>query len=324
MAENILVVGGAGYIGSHMVKMLAQNGHKVTVIDNLSTGHRDSVIRADLIELDMGDTQAIHSFLNENTVDAVMHFASYIEVGESIQNPRKYFYNNFTNTLKLLDALVENDIQRFIFSSSAAIYGKPQYTPIDEQHPKEPMNPYGRGKWMVEQVLEDYYNAYGLKSCSLRYFNASGADPEGELGERHNPETHLIPLILQVASGRKDAINIFGNDYDTQDGTCIRDYVHVNDICAAHMLAIDQLDGCKAYNLGTSNGFSVREVIAAVERVTGKSIKTIQSDRRPGDPAVLVADSSLATQELGWVPKYPELDVIVEHAWAWEQLLAAM
>ena len=168
MAENILVVGGAGYIGSHMVKMLAQNGHKVTVIDNLSTGHRDSVIRADLIELDMGDTQAIHSFLNENTVDAVMHFASYIEVGESIQNPRKYFYNNFTNTLKLLDALVENDIQRFIFSSSAAIYGKPQYTPIDEQHPKEPMNPYGRGKWMVEQVLEDYYNAYGLKSCSLR------------------------------------------------------------------------------------------------------------------------------------------------------------
>ncbi len=324
MAENILVVGGAGYIGSHMVKMLAQNGHKVTVIDNLSTGHRDSVIRADLIELDMGDTQAIHSFLNENTVDAVMHFASYIEVGESIQNPRKYFHNNVTNTLKLLDALVENDIQRFIFSSSAAIYGKPQYTPIDEQHPKEPMNPYGRGKWMVEQVLEDYYNAYGLKSCSLRYFNASGADPEGELGERHNPETHLIPLILQVASGRKDAINIFGNDYDTQDGTCIRDYVHVNDICAAHMLAIDQLDGCKAYNLGTSNGFSVREVIAAVERVTGKSIKTIQSDRRPGDPAVLVADSSLATQELGWVPKYPELDVIVEHAWAWEQLLAAM
>ena len=250
-----------------------------------------------------------------------MHFASFIQVGESVQEPAKYYANNVTNTLNLLDAMVTHEVQRFIFSSSAAVYGNPHTVPIPEDHPKHPINPYGRTKWMVEQILDDYDRAYGLKSVSLRYFNAAGADPGGQLGERHEPETHLIPLILRAASGRAPDIKVFGRDYDTPDGTCIRDYVHVADLCDAHRLALDQLlDGgvSAVYNLGNGNGFSVAEVIAATERVTGRNIPVTDVARREGDPPRLVANATRARTELGWQPQFNELDAIIAHAWAWE------
>jgi len=319
---KLLVVGGAGYIGSHMVKALAEQGHEVLVVDNLSTGFRDAVVAGRFYELDIADSEKIGTFLRIHQPEAVFHFASFIQVGESVLNPAKYYANNLTATLSLLDAMVAAEIRYFIFSSTAAVYGNPQYTPIDEGHPKQPINPYGKSKWMVEQVLEDYDRAYGLKSISLRYFNAAGADPSGALGERHDPETHLIPLILQAASGRRDSITVFGEDYDTPDGTCIRDYIHVMDLVEAHRLALEYLQKTKvstAFNLGNGQGFSVDEVIEAAREVTQQWIAVESAPRRAGDPAVLVADASRAKAELGWAPKHNTLEEMIAHAWVWEQ-----
>jgi UDP-glucose 4-epimerase len=320
---KILVVGGAGYIGSHMVKFLVQAGHAVVVLDDLSAGHRDAVVSgATLVEGSIGDTAMLDAMFAREGFEAVMHFASWIQVGESMREPAKYYHNNVANTLILLDAMVTHGVRNFIFSSTAAIFGEPEYTPIDEAHPKSPINPYGRTKLMVEQILADYDSAYGLKSTCLRYFNAAGADPEGELGERHDPETHLIPLVLQAASGRRESIAVFGNDYATRDGTCVRDYIHIWDLAQAHLLALERMrttGKSAAYNLGNGEGYSIREVIDTARQVTGRDINVVMAERRPGDPAVLVADATRAREELGWEPRYAELATIVAHAWAWEQ-----
>lgn len=318
---NVLVVGGAGYIGSHMVELLSGDGHDVITLDNLSQGYRDAVRSGEFVEGDLADTQALDALFSTIRFDAVFHFASLIQVGESVLKPDIYYQNNFVNTANLLNAMVRHGIQRFIFSSTAAIFGEPEYSPLDEKHPKAPVNPYGRTKLMVEQLLEDYDRAYGLKSVCLRYFNAAGAHPDGMLGERHVPETHLIPLILQAASGRRESISVFGRDYATRDGTCVRDYIHVMDLCDAHLLALEKLiheDQSAAYNLGNGNGFSVQEVIDSAVRVTGREIKVVDAPRREGDPAQLVAESSLAKRALGWQPKYADLDTIIRHAWQWE------
>lgn len=323
---RILVVGGAGYIGSHMVKMLYQRNHQVTILDNLSTGYRDAVIGGDFILGDLADRTLLDELFTSAGFDGVMHFASYIQVGESVREPAKYYRNNVVNTQNLLDAMVAHRVCRFIFSSTAAIFGEPLRIPIDENHPQNPINPYGRSKWMVEQMAADYDKAYGLKTVCLRYFNAAGADPEGELGERHEPETHLIPLVLQAASGRRFHITVFGSDYETPDGSCIRDYIHVNDLCEVHLLALQRLsDGGEsaAYNLGNGNGFSVREVIETAQAVTGRPIAVEYGPRRPGDPARLVADSRLARHDLGWCPRYGDLSAIIEHAWRWENTLTS-
>ena len=327
LTHTILVVGGAGYIGSHMVKILLGEGYRVVTLDNLSTGYRDAVVGGEFIEANLADPATLEQTFREREIDAVMHFASFIQVGESVKEPSKYYANNVTNTLNLLDAMVRHGVKRFIFSSNAAVYGNPIAVPIPEDHPKLPNNSYGRTKWMVEQILEDYDHAYGLKSVSLRYFNAAGADPEGQLGERHDPETHLIPLLLRAASGRAQDIKVFGHDYDTPDGTCIRDYVHIVDLCEAHRLALDYLlnGGARAvYNLGNGNGFSVAEVIAASERVTGRKIAVIDAPRREGDPPRLVADATRARGELGWQPQFDKLDAMIAHAWHWEQLSQAL
>jgi UDP-glucose 4-epimerase len=320
-ALRVLVVGGAGYIGSHMVKMLGQQGCHVTTLDDLSSGHRDAVLCGDFVQGNFGDRAVLDAVLSQG-FDAVMHFASFIQVGESVQQPDKYYRNNVAYTLGLLDAMRAHGVNKFIFSSTAATFGEPQYTPIDERHPQQPINPYGRTKLMVEQALADYDKAYGFKSVCLRYFNAAGADPQGQLGERHDPETHLIPLILQAASGRRPHISVFGQDYDTPDGTCIRDYIHINDLCSAHWLALQSLmsgQSSQAYNLGNGNGFSVQEVIDAAKQVTGRNIPVQHAPRRAGDPARLVADATQARQKLGWQPQYADLATIVLHAWAWEQ-----
>jgi UDP-glucose 4-epimerase len=322
MSLNVLVVGGAGYIGSHMVKNLCERGVNVTTFDNLCSGHRDAVLGGEFIEGDLADRPALERVFAARRYDAVMHFASFIEVGESVRLPGKYYRNNVSNTLNLLECMQAAGIDQFIFSSTAAIFGTPQRVPIDETHPTQPINPYGRSKLMVEQMLADLDRAHGLRSVCLRYFNAAGADPEGQLGERHNPETHLIPLVLQAASGRRPSMSVFGTDYDTPDGTCIRDYVHVADLCEAHWLALQSLaqgEGSQSYNLGNGDGFSVFEVIDTVRKVTGREFTVKHETRRAGDPSRLVADSSAARQNLGWVPKYPSLQTIVEHAWAFEQ-----
>ncbi|MEY2624244.1 MAG: hypothetical protein RL412_19, partial [Pseudomonadota bacterium] len=268
------------------------------------------------------DRALLDSLFTSRKFDAVMHFASHIEVGESVRLPLKYYRNNVSNTLTLLEAMQAAKIDKFIFSSTAAIFGTPQYSPIDERHPRSPINPYGRTKHMVEQILEDLDRAHGLRAVCLRYFNAAGADPSGALGERHDPESHLIPLTLQAASGRRPSIAVFGSDYDTPDGTCIRDYVHIVDLCEAHWLALQSLlggAGSQQYNLGNGDGFSVLEVIETVRRVTRREFKVIKEARRTGDPPRLVADSTAARSTLGWAPKYPSLETIVEHAWNFEQ-----
>ena len=322
---KVLVVGGAGYIGSHMVKMLGQLGDQVTTLDDLSSGHRDAVLCGEFIHGHCGDRALLDRVLSQG-FDAVMHFASFIQVGESVQHPDKYYTNNLAHTLTLLDAMRTHGVNKFIFSSTAATFGEPLRTPIDEQHPQNPINPYGRSKWMVEQVLADYERAYGFASVSLRYFNAAGSDPEGQLGERHEPETHLIPLVLQAASGRRPHISVFGRDYDTPDGTCIRDYVHIQDLCSAHRLGLQSLmkgGGRQAYNLGNGNGFSVQEVIDMAQKVTGRKVPVVDAPRRSGDPARLVADARLAREKLGWQPQFADLSTIIEHAWHWEQKTTA-
>jgi UDP-glucose 4-epimerase len=318
---KVLVVGGAGYIGSHMVKMLLAEGHEVVIFDNLSSGHRDAVLGGEFVFGDLADTTALDNVFLQHQPQAVMHFASFIQVGESVRRPDIYYRNNLCSTLNLLDAMGKHGVRHFIFSSTAAVFGEPGYVPIDEAHPRQPVNPYGRSKWMVEQVLEDYDQAFGLKSVCLRYFNAAGADPDGELGERHDPETHLIPLILQAASGRRREIQVFGRNYDTPDGTCIRDYIHITDLCSAHLLALQYLvqgGDSDRFNLGNGVGFSVQQVIDAVQKITRTRIKVVTVARRAGDPARLVADAARARAELRWVPVFPELETIVAHAWNWE------
>jgi UDP-glucose 4-epimerase len=324
---NVLVIGGAGYIGCHMVKVLLDARHSVVTFDDLSSGHRDAVLGGQFVHGDLADRTALKDLFERNRFDAVMHFASFIQVGESVRNPAIYYRNNLSNTLNLLDAMLTSQVKRFIFSSTAAIFGEPLYVPIDEKHSQRPMNPYGASKQMVERVLQDYDAAYGLRSVCLRYFNAAGAHPNGAIGERHEPESHLIPLLLQAASGRRASVQIFGRDYDTPDGTCIRDYVHIMDLCQAHLLALKFLESeqsSAAFNLGNGSGFSVLEVLDAVERVSGKKLKVEESPRRSGDPARLVADSSLVRQTLGWLPEYSDIISIVQHAWEWEKRAAAM
>lgn len=325
MGSKYLVVGGAGYIGSHMVKTLLQKGHDVVTLDNLSTGFRDAVLGGEFVMGCVGDAALLDRLFSLHQFDAVLHFASYIQVGESVAQPAKYYANNLANTLNLLNAMVLHGVRQFVFSSTAAIFGEPKYVPIDERHHIAPINPYGASKSMVEQILLDFDQAYGLKSVCLRYFNACGADPDGELGERHEPETHLIPLALRAASGRHNELKVFGCDYDTPDGTCIRDYIHIADLCQAHVLSLEYLKNSgasAAFNLGNGEGFSVGEVIAAVERVTGRKIRVVECGRRKGDPARLVADATLARNVLGWKPQYADLDLIIEHAWAWENRYA--
>lgn len=303
-----------------MVKRLGQLGCRVTTLDDLSSGHNDAVLSGDFVQGSVADEGLLNRLLGRG-FDAVMHFASFIQVGESVRQPARYYINNVVNTLTLLEAMRSHGVLNFIFSSTAATFGEPKYTPIDERHPQRPINPYGRTKLIVEQVLADYDAAYGLKSVCLRYFNAAGADPEGVLGERHEPETHLIPLVLQAASRRRPHISVFGRDYDTPDGTCIRDYVHVADLCDAHWLALQALmtgRPSQRFNLGNGNGFSVKEVIDTAELVTGRKIPVVDAPRREGDPARLVADSTLARMQLGWTPRYAELATIIEHAWRWE------
>ena len=322
MKKNILVVGGAGYIGSHMCKYLSKHGYVPVVLDNLECGHRQAVKWGPFFEGAMDDRHLLRRIFKEYPIASVMHFAAFCYVGESMAVPAKYYQNNVASAITLLETMVEESIESFIFSSSCATYGEPQQIPISEEHPLEPINPYGRTKLMVEQILEDFRMAYGLESVSLRYFNAAGADPEGELGEDHDPETHLIPLVLQTALGQRPQIEVFGDDYPTKDGTCIRDYIHIEDLARAHFLALERLLNGQpggVFNLGNGAGFSVQEVIDIARKKTGKSIPVKIVERRLGDPAVLVGSSSKAFHELGWKPKFPELEGIIATAWNWHQ-----
>lgn len=319
----ILVVGGAGYIGSHMVSALKANDTEVLVLDNFSTGHRSALREVRVIDGCVGDKKLLSSIFSSYKIDAVIHFASCIQVSESHLKPNLYYNNNLVNTLSLIDSMLAADINTLIFSSTAAVYGDPLYTPIDEQHPRNPINPYGRSKWLTEQILTDYAQALNLKYVSLRYFNAAGASPDMGTGERHDPETHLIPLLLQVASGRRDAISVYGGDYDTPDGTCIRDYIHVEDLCEAHLLALRYLikgGASQQFNLGNGEGFSVRQVIDATQKVTGSSIAVLHEPRRLGDPAILVANAQKARDLLGWQPRHTSLESIIKDAWRWENM----
>jgi len=317
----ILVTGGAGYIGSAVVEDLQRKGETVVVIDNLVYGHQGALPDGvPFYEGDIGDKELIRRILSEHPVDSCMHFSAYAYVGESVEDPGKYYHNNVAQTLSLLDMLMEKDVKRFIFSSTCATYGDPQYVPIDEKHPQWPVNPYGWSKFMVERALESYDRAYGLKYVALRYFNASGATER--CGEDHQPETHLIPLVLHAAMGKIPQVSIFGEDYPTPDGTAIRDYIHISDLSQAHLLALEHLQkggSSEFINLGNGSGYSVKEVIETARRVTGKPIEAVTAPRRAGDPAQLVADSSKAREVLGWNPQFPELEKIIESAWKWHQ-----
>lgn len=329
MSRRILVTGGAGYIGSHMVKMLMTAGYSVTVFDNLSRGFRDAVRCEDFVRGDLLNPQDLLGLLNGREFDAVIHFAALAYVGESVSAPRMYYENNVTGTLNLLDAMLGARVDNFVFSSTCATYGIPDLLPITEDLPQRPINPYGRTKLMIEQILSDYAAAYRLNSVSLRYFNAAGCDPEGDLGERHDPETHLIPLVLQEAKrllaggDPKDTrLQVFGDDFGTPDGSCVRDYIHVADLCRAHLSSIKllvdgELRGAHAFNLGNGKGFSVKEVVESCRRVTGVEVQYAITARRQGDPPVLVGSADKAKVLLDWQPQYTELDAIVRTAWEW-------
>ncbi len=327
---NILVTGGAGYIGSHTVKELLAKGYWPIIYDNLSEGHREAALGGEFVEADLSDEVKLSETLEKYPIDAVMHFAASCLVGESVENPQKYYHNNFANGLNLLRVMLKYKVKKFIFSSTAAVYGEAEEVPIAEDHPLAPVNPYGRSKAIFEGVLADYERAYGLKYISLRYFNAAGADLEEKIGEDHNPETHLIPLVVKqgLSTGQEiqcnsiNPLKVFGADYPTPDGTCIRDYIHVTDLAHAHILALEALgDGMesKVFNLGNGNGYSVREVIEAAKKVTGREIPVVEAERRQGDPAILVASSEKTKRELGWKSKFPELEQIIESAWKWHK-----
>lgn len=317
---KILVVGGAGYVGSHCVRRLVAAGHDVTVYDNLFAGHRAAVdSKAHFIEGDLGDRVHLDQVLQSAQFDAAMHFAAFLFVGESVDKPLKYWRNNVANTLNLLECMEVNEVKRFIFSSTCAVYGEPEELPITEDLPKNPINPYGNTKLAVEWMLQHSARAWGLGSVSLRYFNASGAAEDGSIGEDHDPEIHLIPLVLQVALGQRENIKIFGTDYDTPDGTCVRDYIHVEDLAEAHLLAVE---GCEpgeaaAFNVGTGNGSSVLEIISAAREISGHPIPTIESPRRPGDPASLYANADTLRDRYGWAPRYRDVRKTIETAWRW-------
>lgn len=325
--DTILVTGGAGYIGAHAVKALKRSGYEVIVLDNLVYGYADvvkDVLDVPLVIGDTNDRALLDDLFARYSFSAVMHFAAYAYVGESVTNPAKYYRNNVTGTLTLLEAMVAASVKNFVFSSTCATYGVPESVPITEDQPQNPINPYGMTKLMVERILADFDPAYGLKSVCFRYFNAAGADPDGQLGENHDPETHLIPLVLQTALGEREAISVFGTDYPTPDGTCIRDYIHVSDLADAHVLGTDYLlkgGDSQVFNLGNGNGFSVKEVIATARQVTGRKIKVVECDRRPGDPPSLVGSGEKARSMLDWNPQYFDLTDIISHAWVWHQSL---
>jgi UDP-glucose-4-epimerase GalE len=320
--ESVLVTGGAGYIGSHTVKLLLQRGYRPVIYDNLIYGQRQAVLGGHFVQGSLHETARLTEILHTHNISAVIHFAAFAYVGESVRDPYKYYYNNVVGTLSLLQAMHAAGVHHIIFSSTCATYGVPQQPFLTEEHPQNPINPYGESKLFVERMLQASAVAYGLRWISLRYFNAAGADPDGELGENHDPETHLIPLVLAAANGRQADIAIFGTDYDTPDGTCIRDYIHVTDLAEAHLLALQALNNDDiantAYNLGTGCGYSVRQVIDTASRITGHTILSTVAPRRAGDPARLVAAADKARQFLSWVPRYSDLDTIVATAWRWE------
>ena len=322
---TILVTGGAGYIGSHTVLALQDQGYQIIVLDNLIYGHRELIETFPQVKLiigDINDAPLLHSIFSTHNIAAVIHFAAYAYVWESIQNPRKYYRNNVVGSLTLLEAMVDHGINKIVFSSTCATYGIPDTVPITEDQLQNPINPYGTSKLAVEKILLDFSRAYGLKSMIFRYFNAAGADPDGRMGEDHAPETHLIPLILYTALGKRSQINIYGTDYSTPDGTCIRDYIHVSDLAQAHILGLEYLlqgGNTNIFNLGNGNGFSVREMIETAQLVTNRPIKVLEGDRRPGDPPILVGSSAKAHRILGWQPQYPLAKDILHHAWSWHQ-----
>ena len=322
---TVLVTGGAGYIGSHAVLALKEAGYRVVVLDNLVYGHLDiveTVLDVEFVHGDISDRPLLDQVFQTYPIDAVIHFAAYAYVGESVTNPAKYYRNNVVGTLTLLEAMVQAEVFKIVFSSTCASYGNPHQIPIPEDHPQSPINPYGMSKLMVEQILEDFDRAYGLRSVRFRYFNAAGADPQGRLGEDHSPETHLIPLILLTALGQRDHITVFGTDYKTPDGTCIRDYIHVSDLADAHILGLKYLldDGeTSVFNLGNGEGFSVKEVITAAREITGLPITVEEGPRRAGDPAILIGSATKARKVLGWDPQYNQIEVILDHAWRWHQ-----
>ncbi len=313
---KLFIIGGAGYIGSHMVKIAHQAGHDVITIDNLSTGHQDAVLYGEFELCDILDTTKLDKLFKKHKPDAVMHFSAYSLVGESMTDPYKYYNNNVSGTLSLLKVMIDNDCMKFIFSSSAAIFGNPEYIPIDENHPTNPINPYGKSKLMVEEILKDFEFAYGLRYVSFRYFNAAGHDPEGELSERHDPETHLLPIIMQAANGQRESVSIFGNNYDTSDGTCVRDYIHVNDLANAHLKGLDYLNKNESssaeFNLGNGHGFSVKEVVQQVKDITGKDFVVIEDSRRDGDPSTLIASDTKAKEKLGLEINFTTLNKIID------------
>ncbi|MDR2922429.1 MAG: UDP-glucose 4-epimerase GalE [Treponema sp.] len=319
--RNILVTGGAGYIGSHIVKDLCDNDYHVIVYDNLSEGHREAVSRGDFISGDINDSNTLNSVFEKFKIDAVMHFAAYAYVGESVINPEKYYKNNVVATINLLSSMLKYKIGNIIFSSSCTTYGIPQYTPIDEKHPQNPISPYGSSKLMVERIIDDYHKAYGLRYMILRYFNAAGAHPDGTIGECHKTETHLIPLVLKTLTGERESIDIFGDDYETPDGTCVRDYIHVCDLAAAHRISLEMLFSgkeSKAVNLGNGIGYSVKEIISLCEKITGKKVRFGISDRRPGDPPFLTASGNYKKDLPGFEPQY-DINAIIKTAWEWER-----
>lgn len=318
----ILITGGAGYIGSHTVLYFLKQGEEVIVIDSLEKGHEKALIGATFYQGSLEDESFLHTVFQKHDIDAVVHFAASSLVGESVEKPLEYYQNNVIGTHKLVTQMIEHDVKHIVFSSTAATYGEPKNIPIKETDPTNPTSPYGETKLAIEKLFHWCDGAYGLKSVCLRYFNAAGADPEGRIGEDHTPESHLIPIVLQVALGQREHVQIFGENYQTKDGSCVRDYIHVMDLAEAHYLALQKLrrdEKTAIYNLGNGTGFTVKEVIETCRKVTGHLIPAIVAERRPGDPATLIASSALANQELGWTPKYPELDVIVDHAWKWHE-----
>lgn len=321
---SILICGGAGYIGSHINKLLAKSGYDTIVYDSLIYGHKEAVKWGKFIQSDLADTSALDKVFTENKIDAVFHFAAFAYIGESVNEPAKYYINNVVNTINLLEAMRRHGCNKIVFSSTCATYGVPEVVPITEDMPQNPINPYGATKLMVERIFKDYSKAYGLKFAALRYFNAAGADSECEIGENHNPETHIIPLVIDAAYGKQPDIKVFGTDYPTRDGTCIRDYIHVSDLADAHLKALEYLDNggeSNFFNLGNELGTTVLEVIASVKKVTGKDFKVTIADRRAGDPPVLVGSGKRAQEILGWKPEFADIDIIVKHAIEWYKKL---